>query len=63
MASTVPHIPVMLNEVLRALAPADGETCVDGTFGNGGYTRAVLDAADCTVIAIDRDRSALDRAA
>ena len=63
MTSTVPHIPVMLNEVLRALAPADGETCVDGTFGNGGYTRAMLDAAGCTVIAIDRDRSALDRAA
>jgi 16S rRNA (cytosine1402-N4)-methyltransferase len=63
MAGSVPHVPVMLPEVLRALAPAEGETHLDGTFGAGGYTRAILDAADCTVIAIDRDSTALDRAA
>ena len=34
------HIPVMLNEVLAALNPQDGETYVDATFGNGGYTEA-----------------------
>lgn len=54
-----PHISVMLNEVLAALNPADGEVYVDGTFGAGGYSKAVLDRADCTVIGIDRDKSAL----
>ena len=51
------HIPVLLPEVLRALAPADGHIIVDGTFGGGGYTRAILEAADCRVIAFDRDPS------
>jgi 16S rRNA (cytosine1402-N4)-methyltransferase len=55
------HAPVMLNEVLAALAPADGEVYVDGTFGGGGYSRAILDAADCTVWAIDRDEAAVAR--
>ena len=57
-----PHYSVMLNEVLATLAPKDGEVYVDGTFGYGGYTRAFLQAADCTVIAIDRDPSAQKRA-
>lgn len=61
--SPAPHIPVMLAEVLTALAPKDQETYVDGTFGAGGYTRAILDAADCKVIGIDRDASALELAA
>ncbi len=56
--AAAPHIPVMLAEVLDALAPQEGETYVDGTFGAGGYTRAILDAAPCTVIAVDRDESA-----
>ncbi len=56
------HIPVMLNEVVAALAPKDGEVYVDGTFGAGGYTRAFLESADCTVIAIDRDPAAQERA-
>ncbi|TNE62751.1 MAG: 16S rRNA (cytosine(1402)-N(4))-methyltransferase RsmH [Alphaproteobacteria bacterium] len=56
------HIPVMLAEVLSTLAPKDGEVYVDGTFGAGGYTRAVLKAADCTVYAIDRDPDAIKRA-
>ncbi len=55
------HAPVMLNEVLAALAPADGEVYVDGTFGGGGYSRALLDAAGCTVWAIDRDEAAVAR--
>lgn len=57
------HIPVLLNEVVEALSPKNGETYVDGTFGAGGYTRAVLMAADCRVIAIDRDPDAIKRAA
>ncbi len=58
---TAPHIPVLLKEVLAALAPKDGEIFVDGTFGAGGYTRAVLDAASCHVYAIDRDPKAVAR--
>jgi 16S rRNA (cytosine1402-N4)-methyltransferase len=53
------HDPVMLAEVLEVLAPRDGGRYVDGTFGAGGYTRGILEAADCTVLAIDRDKSAL----
>jgi 16S rRNA (cytosine1402-N4)-methyltransferase len=54
----------MLGEVLAALRPADGEIYIDGTFGAGGYTRAILDAAPgCRMIAIDRDAQAAARAA
>lgn len=56
------HIPVMLKEVLHALQPRAGAVYVDGTFGAGGYTRAMLEAADCTVYAIDRDPEAYARA-
>ncbi|MDE1152968.1 MAG: 16S rRNA (cytosine(1402)-N(4))-methyltransferase RsmH [Micavibrio sp.] len=56
------HIPVMLDEVLAALQPKDGGVYVDGTFGAGGYTRAILEAADCTVYGIDRDPEAILRA-
>lgn len=55
----VRHIPVLLREVLDALAPRDGERFIDGTFGAGGYTRAILEAAATRVIAIDRDPSAI----
>ena len=50
-----PHISVMVNEVVRALSPRDGAVYVDATFGAGGYSRALLEAADCTVWGIDRD--------
>jgi len=56
-----PHEPVMLAEVIAALAPRDGGAYVDGTFGDGGYSRAMLDAANCTVWAIDRDDTAVAR--
>ena len=52
------HIPVMLSEVLAALDPKDGEIVVDGTFGAGGYSEAILQHADCKIIAIDRDPEA-----
>ena len=42
-----PHIPVMLGEVLETITPHDGETYIDGTFGAGGYTGAILARADC----------------
>ncbi len=56
------HYPVMLPEVLSALSPCDGKVYVDGTFGAGGYSRAILDSADCTVYAIDRDGNAREAA-
>lgn len=57
------HIPVMLNEVLESLKPSDNRVYVDATFGNGGYTEAILNAANCKVIAIDRDPNVQARAA
>ncbi|MFG1430083.1 16S rRNA (cytosine(1402)-N(4))-methyltransferase RsmH [Xanthobacter sp. V2C-8] len=53
------HLPVMLREVLAHLAPKEAGTYVDGTFGAGGYTRAILAAAGCRVLAIDRDPTAI----
>jgi 16S rRNA (cytosine1402-N4)-methyltransferase len=55
MASSKPHISVMLDEMLQYISPKDGEVYVDGTFGAGGYSKAILQAANCKVYAIDRD--------
>jgi 16S rRNA (cytosine1402-N4)-methyltransferase len=55
------HIPVMRDEVLAVLEPTDGRIYLDGTFGLGGYSKAILDAADCTVWACDRDLKAITR--
>jgi 16S rRNA (cytosine1402-N4)-methyltransferase len=52
------HVPVMLAEVLAALGPTPGEVIVDGTFGAGGYTRAILKAG-ANVVAFDRDPNAV----
>jgi 16S rRNA (cytosine1402-N4)-methyltransferase len=54
----VRHIPVLLSEVLQALAPAPGKVILDGTFGAGGYSSAIL-AAGADVIALDRDPTAI----
>jgi 16S rRNA (cytosine1402-N4)-methyltransferase len=51
---SVPHVPVLLAEVLEALGPLPGSHIVDGTFGAGGYSRALLEAG-ASVTAIDRD--------
>ena len=56
--TSAPHIPVLLDEVLAALSPEPGETMVDGTFGAGGYTLALLKSG-ARVIAFDRDPDAI----
>jgi 16S rRNA (cytosine1402-N4)-methyltransferase len=53
----ISHRPVMLDEMLDWLDPQDNGVYIDGTFGAGGYSRAILRAADCHVFAIDRDPS------
>ncbi len=62
MAGKTKHIPVMLKEILEYLCPADDKIYVDATFGNGGYSKAILDAANCKVIAIDRDPTVVAKA-
>ncbi len=51
----VPHVSVLLAEVIEVVAPKDGGIYVDGTFGAGGYSKALLEAADCKVVGIDQD--------
>jgi 16S rRNA (cytosine1402-N4)-methyltransferase len=62
MAEVLEHVPVMLAEVVQLLSPRSGALYVDATFGGGGYTQAIMNAARCRVVAIDRDREALLRA-
>ena len=50
------HIPVLLREVLDMVNPQDNKVYIDATFGAGGYTKAMLQKADCTVIGIDCDQ-------
>ncbi|WP_414887364.1 16S rRNA (cytosine(1402)-N(4))-methyltransferase RsmH [Sphingomonas sp. Leaf339] len=55
---SAPHVPVLMTEVVAALAPAPGDVMVDATFGAGGYTRAIL-TSGARVIAFDRDPDAI----
>jgi 16S rRNA (cytosine1402-N4)-methyltransferase len=57
------HVPVMLEEVMAVLQPRDDAIYVDGTFGGGGYSEALLSRAQCKVFAIDRDLAAIERGA
>lgn len=56
------HIPVLREEAMAALNIRDAGVYVDGTFGGGGYARAILDAANCLLLAFDRDPAAIARA-
>ncbi len=60
--AAAPHIPVLLDAILKAVAPVDG-VWLDGTFGAGGYARGLLDAGADTLIGIDRDPLAFEMAA
>jgi 16S rRNA (cytosine1402-N4)-methyltransferase len=55
------HVPVMLEEVMAVLNPRDDAIYVDGTFGGGGYSAALLSRAKCRVYGIDRDPEAIAR--
>ncbi len=55
---TAPHVPVLIGPLIAAVAPVAG-LWIDGTFGAGGYTQALLDAGAARVIGIDRDAAAL----
>src|SRR5689334_12091048 len=57
------HTPVLLADVVRLMTPHAGGVYLDGTFGGGGYAAALLEAAPCTVWAIDRDPEAIARGA
>ena len=59
MTQTAVHKPVMLREVVEALSPREHGIYVDGTFGRGGYARALLTAAATQVFGIDRDPDAI----
>jgi 16S rRNA (cytosine1402-N4)-methyltransferase len=57
--TAAPHVPVLLAEVIAGLNPKAGETHVDGTFGAGGYTKAILEKGASRVLAFDRDPDAI----
>ncbi len=58
MNDKIIHIPVLLDEIVKALSLNQDEVYVDATFGLGGYTKAILSNQNCKVVAIDRDPNA-----
>ena len=59
MVTSLNHIPVLCDEVIRQLEPNDNKTYLDATFGQGGYTDKILNSSNCCIIAIDRDSDSL----
>ncbi len=62
MAAAAPHIPVLIDPLIEHVSPVRG-TWLDGTFGAGGYTRALLEAGAIRVLGVDRDPETFERAA
>ncbi len=60
--ATSGHEPVLKREAIELLAPRDGQVYLDCTFGGGGHSRAILESANCKLVAIDRDADAKLRA-
>lgn len=61
MFNTTPHIPVLIDEVLRILQPKENAIYIDATFGNGGYSFPLLNDFNAKVIAFDRDEHVIPR--
>ena len=62
MHSKLKHHPVMVDEIISYLAPEKLKTYVDCTFGQGGYSKKILENTNCNIIAIDRDKDAMEHA-
>jgi 16S rRNA (cytosine1402-N4)-methyltransferase len=56
------HYPVLLSELISIIKPKYGGTFIDCTFGQGGYTKKILDFPDTKVIALDRDIDSIKKA-
>jgi 16S rRNA (cytosine1402-N4)-methyltransferase len=62
MSDMEKHYPVLLNELISIISPQHGGTFIDCTFGQGGYTKKILDFPDTKVIALDRDSESMKEA-
>ena len=62
VSDTQKHYPVLLNELISIITPQYGGTFIDCTFGNGGYSKKILEYNNTKVIALDRDIETLDKA-
>jgi 16S rRNA (cytosine1402-N4)-methyltransferase len=62
ISGTAKHYPVLLNEIISIITPQYGGTFIDCTFGQGGYSKKILDFPDTKVIAIDRDVESIKKA-
>ena len=56
------HYPVLLTEIISIITPQYGGTFIDCTFGQGGYTKKILNFDNTKVIALDRDPESLKKA-
>ena len=56
VSDNVKHYPVLLNEIISVITPQHGGTFIDCTFGQGGYTKKILNFKNTKVIALDRDK-------
>ena len=62
VSGTTKHYPVLLNELISIITPQHGGTFIDCTFGQGGYTKKILEYKNTKVIALDRDIKSKEKA-